>query len=332
MTAVSCRYGAFLARTHQPKLLTAYFLGAGAATMMAAVGFLAVLGLGEWQAEQAPLVMLLPLAYLLAARLYRGQPEERALQLVADAATFILLLSSMTSAFTGFQYHGLQSIIGSSTFVLSLFFTEAAIYYGLAAGMRRQTEAIFAGAAMACAALWQLLTYVGVASETYTLTFAAVGLLLLLAYRVAGAERFAASGLAKAAFQSANVLLSLSFTASLFMGLSRLSAKHVDWSFVALCLTLGLRISSPGGRPGPRCQLAALVRRDRDFPGTVDVLCHSGLEHAVHWPKVRNLQCGLRLGSLDCRAHRLASGARARPRNGQSFTLAWGACWLGSRW
>src|SRR5262249_37437400 len=129
----------------------------------------------------------------------------------------------------------------------SLFFAEAAVYYGLSAGLRKLPLAVHACAAMACAAVWQLLAYLGVHSEAYTLTFAVVGILLLLAYRFAVVERFAnerpgltPSLIANAAFQSATVLLSLSFIAAALIGLSRIASGQIHWPFVGLCLTLVL--------------------------------------------------------------------------------------------
>jgi hypothetical protein len=235
LTAVACRYGAYLARSKEPNLLLTYFFGAAAATLVAALAFFVVVGLSQWQ-QHAPWLMLLPLAYLAAARLYRDQPEERALYAVADAAAIVMLVSSLASAFEGFTTTGERPL----NLMLAVFFAEAAIYFGLAAGLRKKTAAIHASAGAACAAVWQLLSYLGVQSETYTLTFAVVGLLLLVAYRFAVLERFAVRKLADATFQSANVLLSLSFTAAVFMGLSRLAEQHVDWRFLILCIVLGL--------------------------------------------------------------------------------------------
>jgi hypothetical protein len=236
LTAVACRYGAYLSRNSEPALALAYFCGTGAATLVAALAFLAALGFNHWD-QHAPLLMLLPLAYLVAARLYRGKPEERSLYIVADAATIFMLISSLASAFEGFAPIHER---GHLNLMLSLFFAEAALYYGLAAGLRRQPLALHASAAVACASVWQVLAYLGVHSETYTLTFAVVGVLLLVAYRFAVVERYASSGLANAAFQSANVLLSLSFIAAVFMGLSRMASKEIHWPFVGLCLTLTL--------------------------------------------------------------------------------------------
>ena len=109
---------------------------------------------------------------------------------------------------------------------------------------------------MACGAVWQLLTYWGVAAEFYTLTFALVGLGLLLIYRFAVLERFSAGPLADAAFQSANTLLSLSFVAALLLGLSRLATKRLDYGpivgLLAVLTVISLLSRSPwcGTRPG----------------------------------------------------------------------------------
>jgi uncharacterized membrane protein (UPF0136 family) len=108
------------------------------------------------------------------------------------------------------------------------------VFYALATAFYRKVWTIHLCAAMASGAVWQVLTYWGVAAEFYTLTFALVGLGLLLTYRFAVLERFAARPLADAAFQSANTLLSLSFVAGLFLGLSRLATRDLNYQLVGL--------------------------------------------------------------------------------------------------
>jgi hypothetical protein len=234
LTAVACRVGAHLYRNSAPKLAALYFFATGAATLVAAVALLAALGLRTWE-QHAPVMMLIPIAYLLAARLYRGRPGERPLVWVAHAATGVLLASSLASALRGFTVVEGQPL----NLALALFFAEAALFYGLAAAFRREPASVHLAALMGCGVVWQLLTYAGVAAEYYTLTFAAVGLGLLLAYRFAVLERFAAVRLAEAAFQAGNALLSLAFVAAAFLGLSRLAAHDVQWGFVGLCVVLG---------------------------------------------------------------------------------------------
>jgi hypothetical protein len=229
LTAVSCRFGAYLYRNSQPRLAAIYFFAAAAATLVAATAFLAALGLNTWQ-QHAPWLMLLPIVYLIAARLYRGHSEEQPLLWVSHAATAVMLAASLASAVQGFTLVQQNRL----NLALALFCAEAAVFYALATAFYRKVWTIHLCAAMACGAVWQVLTYWGVAAEFYTLTFALVGLGLLLTYRFAVLERFAARPLADAAFQSANTLLSLSFVAALFLGLSRLATQNINWQLVGL--------------------------------------------------------------------------------------------------
>lgn len=234
LTAVSCQIGATLYRDTAPRLAAIYFFAAGASLLVGVVALLAALGMTTWQ-QHAPIVMLIPIVYLLIAHFRRGRAEEYPLLWVAHTGTAVMLVSSLTSAVSGFTGHE-----GSSLHLaLAAFCAEAALFYGLAAGLRKQIAAVHLATLMACGAVWQLLTYAAVAPEYYTLTFAIVGLALLVAYRFAVIERFAAVELAKVVFQSANTLLSLSFVAAAFLALSRLFGRNVDWMFVILCATLG---------------------------------------------------------------------------------------------
>src|SRR5205823_11139366 len=125
--------------------------------------------------------------------------------------------ASLATALEGFTLVRQQPL----NLILALFFAEAALFYALASSFRRQSWSVHLGAAMACAAVWQLLTYAGVEPESYVLTFALVGLGLLVVYRFAVLERFAAAWLADASFHSGNTLLSLALVGATLLGLSR---------------------------------------------------------------------------------------------------------------
>jgi hypothetical protein len=234
LTAISCRVGAWVYRTGPKGLSAVYFFATGAATLTAAAALLVMLGLGEWQ-QHGPILMLLPIIYLVSAHLYKGNFAEYPLEWVAHAATGVLLISALASAFNGF------TMVEKSTLNLSLalFFLEVAVFYGLSAGLRRSVIGVHLCALMACAAVWQLFTYAGVSAEVYTLVFAIVGIGLLLGYRLALVERLAGDPLANAAFQAGNVLLSLSFIAAALMSTSRLvSHRGVTPEFIWLCAGL----------------------------------------------------------------------------------------------
>ena len=86
--------------------------------------------------------------------------------------------------------------------MLSAFFAEATLFYAIAALTREKAANVYFGTATAFAAMWQFFNYLGIANEYYTLTFAVVGLILLVLYRFAVLEKYG-GGLAAASFQCA---------------------------------------------------------------------------------------------------------------------------------
>jgi hypothetical protein len=225
--ALSCRVSAYLFRHTRPGLSLTYFFGTAAATLVGAAGLLKVVSPEMGWQGQAPLLMLIPLLYLAAARLYQGHTPERPLLWVAHAATIVMLISSIGAAFAGF----FSEVIKGNALNLSLavFFTEATLFYLLEAIWRKHAVSVYACTAAACAAVWQLLKYAGVTQdEYYLLTFAVVGLLLLVAYRFAVLERWNLGGMARAAFQSGNALLSLAFVAGALLVLGQLLGGDAD--------------------------------------------------------------------------------------------------------
>lgn len=219
-TALSCRVGAYLYRHTRPVLSVLYFFGTMAATLLAAAGLLVVTWKDSHWENQAPMLMLIPLAYIVAARLYRGHTAEKPLVWVGHAATGLMLLFSAGTAFKGF------AVIEQDTLnlLLCLFFAEAALFYGLAAGLHQQSGALYPCTLAACAAIWQLLKFWAVADEYYTLAFAAAGLLLLILYRLSMLDRYGGAG-ARAAFACGNGLLSLAFVAAALVTINELLAN-----------------------------------------------------------------------------------------------------------
>src|SRR5262249_37304914 len=97
VTAISCRVGAWVYREKMPALAAVYHFATGAAVMTGAATLLTALGLGgehPWQ-DHVPLLMIVPILYVLAARLYKGGPTEQPLVWVAHSATVLLLIASL---------------------------------------------------------------------------------------------------------------------------------------------------------------------------------------------------------------------------------------------
>jgi hypothetical protein len=237
VTAISCRVGAHWHRHTLPWLSSTYFFGTAAATLTAVAGLLSVLGVRTWD-ELAPLMMIVPIAYLIAARLYRGHTQEAPLFWVAHGATAVMIAAVLAAATHLTPAHVVEPEMGKSlNLLLAAFFAEAAVFYGLAAALRKQGFNVYLGATMACGAMWQVLLYCHVGAEYYTVIFAALGFGLLATYRLAKSQ---GNGLVDAAFQCANALMSLSFVSAALMTLSRLATRPgaIEWSLVVLLSAL----------------------------------------------------------------------------------------------
>ncbi len=221
-TALSCRIGAYLTRRSRPVLSVLYFFGTMAATLLAAAGLLVVSWPGSPWEYQAPMLMLIPIAYIIAARLYRGHTPEKPLVWVGHAATGLMLLFSLGTAVWGFTVVEQQPL----NLLLALFFAEAAVFYFLAAVLHQQSGAFYPFTLVGCAAIWQLLKYWGVADEYYTVAFAVAGLLLLIGYRLAMLDRYGGRT-SHAAFACGNVLLSLAFLTAALVSIQELLTAKV---------------------------------------------------------------------------------------------------------
>jgi hypothetical protein len=223
VTALSCRLGAYLYRRRLPELSVAYFFFTGAATLVGAAGLASVLGLKTWD-MQVPVLMLLPIAYLVAAQLYKGHTPENPLVWVAHAATGAMIFVVLSAALQFDPIQVFMPVHGDPLNLrLALFGAEAALFYALAAAWRRDGVSVYLSAVCACGAVWQLLHFFEVPGAYHPIAFALVGLGLLVVYRLAVLERYERSGLADAAFQCANALLSLAFVAAVLLTLSRLA-------------------------------------------------------------------------------------------------------------
>jgi hypothetical protein len=236
LTAVACRVGAHLCRHTLPWVSMVYFFGTAAATLAGAAALLTLLGVRSWD-QQAAIVMLIPILYLLSSRLYRGHTAERPLTWAAHVATAFMIAGVITTALDITAQ--VEPAVGTNTnLLLALFCAEASVFYALASGLRKESWTLYASTVMACGAVWQLFSYWSVAPDYYTLAFAVLGFALLVAYRLALLERYEQGGLATAAFGSANALMSLAFVAAALLALSRLVNEQPRWSLVWLLLPL----------------------------------------------------------------------------------------------
>lgn len=235
LTAISCRIGAFLYRESAPGLAAFYFFTTAAATLVGSVVLLNVMGLYRWE-DVAPIVMIVPILYVVFAAAYRGGPSAAPLLWTAHAAAGVMILSSLAKAAIGF------TVVQQSplNLKLALFAFECAVFYSLAAFLHRQSLCVYLAAVLSCGVVWQLFNYAGLAPEYYALVFGVVGLGLLIGYRFALFEGLAGGPLSDASFAAGNALLTLAFIASGMLAAGRLLAPvaQAGTELAALCLIL----------------------------------------------------------------------------------------------
>jgi hypothetical protein len=243
VTALCCRVGAHLYRKVSPELTLFYFFATAAATLLFAAELAWMIGLKPWETA-APVLMLIPILYLIAAHLYRGHSQEAPLVWCAHASTAVMIVCSIyVAAGIAPQVQAVASITGATyNLLLAVFCLEAAIFYGLAAALRNAGWNIYLTTVMLCGAIWQLLSYFATPAEFYPLAFAILGLALLIAYRFAILEQWRWAGLARAGFQCANALTVLGFVAGTLLSLTRLAFDADEPVRRALYLMLFLAI------------------------------------------------------------------------------------------
>jgi hypothetical protein len=231
LTAVSLRAGAHLYRSSADGLAHLYFLGTAAATLVGAASLLTVLGIRTWEGS-AHLIALIPMAYLVAAYLYRGGPAAEPLTRSALLVAGVLLLLSVSKLLQGVMADPGDPI----SLWLALFFVEMLAFYALASRLHGQGWGVGLATAFGCGAAWQLFVYSGTSLELMPLAFAVGGLAMLAAYRL---DAFSDAA-TEVAFHAGNGLLTLGLAAAALLALSRLSLSQAGLSHAFLCLALAL--------------------------------------------------------------------------------------------
>ena len=235
LVTACARAAAVVYQNRSPKTASVYLFLSAASVLVVAAGILRSAGITSWT-YQAPVLMLVPIGYLIAARLWRGQQPEKPLAIAAHVGTGVILLHLLASTVKEIDaalvpVHGEQLNLW-----LALVFLLATVFYLLATWLRRHGANVYAATACACAAVWQLAGYFEVPHEAYTILYAAVGLAMLALSRViglehvktfhiSGTESSALLGRGAAAFYSATALLSLAFLSALLQGLTKMASK-----------------------------------------------------------------------------------------------------------
>jgi hypothetical protein len=261
LVTVCMRASAFVFQHRAPRIASDYLFLSAASVLVLLAGILRSLGITEWT-HQAPVLMLAPIGYIIAARLWRGQQPERPLAIAAHVGAGIILFHILLDTVRVDKF--LVPVEGSpENLWMALVFGLATVFYILAALLRRHGANVYAATACACAVVWQLAGYEHLPRESYTVLYAILGLVVLTISRIAGTElvrTYLASGeqssallgRGAAAFHSANALLSLAFLSACLQGLARLSTENAQWPHVtALAITTAAGVIAAILSPSP---------------------------------------------------------------------------------
>jgi hypothetical protein len=263
LVAVCNRMSAWLFEDSSPRWSAVNLFGSAAALLLAAAGLLRLLDLRLWT-QQAPWLMLFPIAYLIAARLWRGHFSERPLGWVAHTAAAVILFHVLVACLQMVEQVVQPLQESPDNLILGLVFAEAAVFYALAAVFRRRSANIYFAALALCGALWQFVGYFGVPVPYYTMLYAVLGIACLALARVLGIQRvpvyqalsgekaLATRGHGLAPFQMGNAILLIASLAAVMQGLNRIAAGSHQWRDLgALAVTtlaaLAAVCLSPGG-------------------------------------------------------------------------------------
>lgn len=236
VAALATRMGALIHRKNQSgSSAGTYFFLTGAATLTSLAGLLSVTGLTTW-ASQAPLLMLLPIAYLVASRFHTNENDRDSLLSVAKVIAGFLLISIVAAAVDHLPATLDYVIFGSTNLALATFFAEAAIFYSAAAAIRKSTFNVLVATTMAGAAVWETLRHFDPSANVYIITFGALGLAMLLASRIATLVRDNASTkrFADTWTTAGSGLITVSFLSTAMLVLSRLLSQSYKWDNLTL--------------------------------------------------------------------------------------------------
>lgn len=250
LVAVTNRISAYLVQREHSQISAMHFFLSAASLLVAAAGLLRQLGWTTWS-WQAPVLMLIPIAYIIASRLWRSHSPEAPLARVAHASTAVILGGTILSALDQQAGAYFTPVLSDTrNLLLGLTFVEASLFYSLAMIFRRRSWNAYFATAAACGAIWQFLGYFGVPAVWNELLFAVLGLSILFVARALGITEetryddegramLVPQGAGLTLFQSGNAILSTALLIAFLKGLSELAVRSAGWlDFGVLLLTI----------------------------------------------------------------------------------------------
>ncbi len=169
----------------QPRVSAQYFFLSAAALMIAASASLHLFAWDQWS-QRAPVLILIPVCYLIASRFWRGKFPEVPLYGVAHVGTAVVLLHVFWASLA--QGQSLLYVPQGSrvSLFVGLLFLEAMAFYSLAGWLRKRSINIYFAAASLCGAIWQFSGYLSIAPQWYVVVYSILGVISLIAARFIG--------------------------------------------------------------------------------------------------------------------------------------------------
>jgi hypothetical protein len=263
IAAAANRLLVVLPRARDQQAMSAHlFLSAGA-LVIGAAGLLRQMNLCRWQ-EQAPLLMAIPVIYLLVSRLSMERGVRDPLQWISHTATAVIMGSIFLGSFT-LVGRVLLPVSGDIDNLLAgVVFAEALLFYSLAAWIRRQAANYYLATIAGCAMAWEWLGYAQVPSEYYTLLYALLGVLMLGVARGVGVSNETVYdtaqrpltrllGPGRPLYLVANGLIAMAVVAAVLQSLARLLFRDsgTEQLLVLVCTTGAGGLATVLSRRGP---------------------------------------------------------------------------------
>lgn len=335
VVAIANRISAFVYQTTSRSLSAVYFFFSAAGLLIAYAALLRGLGREMW-IEQAPLLMLAPIGYLIASRLWRGHAPERPLAWVAHAATIAIFAHALIGSLE-FLRGGLSP---NTHLVLAAILAEAALFYALAATFRGPSSNVYFSVAAACAAVWQCALYLALPAPLFAMIFAVVGLALLVVARALGLQHVpvferdgdrqtVTRGRGVAVLRAGQGVLTVAILVALVKGVFQLGAvgldhielTHIDWIALSLMIVASLAAALLSRGHARRGYLTAAV--------ALAGLAFITLNVAIDISPWRKLQIFLVAVGLVLLAAGYIGRFRQQPEHDTPELVSW-ALWLGS--
>ncbi|QDU75623.1 hypothetical protein Pan97_26570 [Bremerella volcania] len=239
-TAASGWIGYWLTQNRQNYLNAIYAVSSCAAVLLASFGGLALLQWEAWDLA-GPLLMMVPLGYLLISTRYANQSRTH-LQLAAVCGTCLLTVAVLVLAY-GLSIRRIEPLTGhASEMMLAAFLLEVSLFFGMYSISSKQSAGNFLALLAGSAAVVQFEHYLGTSYEFGLFTFGLIGLVVLFVDRLFELENSESSNGNRSFGLSGQLLLSIAGMGSVLLALNRL--MMVGFHDGTLVLLLGMIVSS----------------------------------------------------------------------------------------